>query len=338
MIGIRVDSNDIIAMGHLMRCMSIAGQLEKKPIFICSERTTEEFITNAGYKCICLDNQYDEKEQELELLLSVIDENNVELLLIDSYSVTEHYFDVLHNKVKLAYIDDINAFKYNVDILINYTYGTQRLIYDRWNYKNVELLLGSRYVPLRSQFRQLPIMISNVRNIYLTTGGTDGHHMILELIRRLDIKRYGINVVLGKYYKDREQLDKYIKDNSGYRENHDINVYQNISDIADVMKQNDIAISAGGTTLAELASLGIPTICFSMADNQIPGTTKYAQDGLMIYAGDIRTDKNEVIERIVREVQRLTQDRECREEMARRMRESFDGKGAGRIAAILEQN
>mgnify|MGYP004656025521 FL=1 len=114
------------------------------------------------------------------------------------------------------------------------------------------------------------------------------------------------NIVLGKFYKDREELENYISANNIIKSNCDINLYQNIQNVAEIMTQNDIAISVGGTTLVELASLGIPTICFSMADNQIPGTIKYAEDELMLYAGDIRKDK--VIDNIVENVDGLTQD------------------------------
>ena len=56
MIGIRTDANDKIAMGHLVRCMSIARQLRKKHlevVFILSENDAEEFIIENGFRLIC---------------------------------------------------------------------------------------------------------------------------------------------------------------------------------------------------------------------------------------------------------------------------------------------
>ena len=68
MIGIRVDANDKIAIGHVMRCMSIASELKKQNndvIFIVSEESAKKIIVNNGYECICLNNKYNEKNSEI---------------------------------------------------------------------------------------------------------------------------------------------------------------------------------------------------------------------------------------------------------------------------------
>ena len=56
------------------------------------------------------------------------------------------------------------------------------------------------------------------------------------------------------------------------------------------MQEADLAISAGGTTLYELCAVGTPTICYSMADNQLDNVRQFEKDGLMYYAGDARQD------------------------------------------------
>lgn len=330
MIAIRVDSNDTIAMGHLMRCLSIADQMENKPLFISSEKLSQQFIMERGYDCICLQNKYDEKEIELQELLKIIRIKGIHTLLIDSYEVTEYYFHVLHRKTQLAYIDDLIQFYYDVDMIINYTYKTEMVSYEKWNYSNVEFLLGSKFVPLRRQFLQKPIKIDTVEQLLLTTGGTDKYHIILELVKTLSKKNYILHVVLGKFYGDYDDLNQYTKKNSN------IIVYRGVKEIANIMKKCDMAISAGGTTLAELATLGIPTICFAIADNQLVGTRMYANDGLMMYTGDIRTDKAKVEDNIIKNIEYLAKNKNVRKNMSNRMVEVFDGRGAGRIAERLE--
>lgn len=59
-------------------------------------------------------------------------------------------------------------------------------------------------------------------------------------------------------------------------------------DIEKYMMEADIAISAGGSTLYELCAIGTPTISYSFADNQLDNVTKFAEDGLIAYAGDAR--------------------------------------------------
>ena len=53
-IGIRVNANDKIAMGHLMRCMSIAQQLAKAGHtvhVILSEPYAEQLVLQNGFAC-----------------------------------------------------------------------------------------------------------------------------------------------------------------------------------------------------------------------------------------------------------------------------------------------
>ena len=331
MIGIRVDSNEIIAIGHVMRCLSIAEQMKSKPIFICSEITTKNIITEAGYECICLNNKHNEKDKELTELEKLISYYNIKMLLIDSYFVTEYYLQELHKKTKLAYIDDLNSFKYDVDVLINYTYMTSESIYDKWKYSDVEFMLGSKFVPLSSQFRHKPIEIHKVENLLLTTGGTDNQNVIITMLRKLENTKYNVNVIVGKYYNNYQSLIQYVvgKDN--------IKLYYNINNVVEVMKKCDIAISAGGTTLVELATLGIPTICFSRSDNQLAGTQKYSEYGLMIYVGDVTYSKQKVVNNILDSLNDLDKNIEKRRVLSKKMCNEFDGNGAQRIAERLSE-
>lgn len=330
MIAIRVDSNDIIATGHVMRCLAIAEQFQKKPLFICSEQVTQEFLMQRGYECICLHNRYNQKNYELDNLSLIIKKKNVDLMLIDSYEVTEYYFHALHKMVRLAYIDDLIQFYYDVDLIINYTYKMTMADYEDWNYSNVEFLLGSKFAPLRKQFLQKPIQIKSINNVLLTTGGTDNFHIILDLVKRLSKKNYTLHIVLGKFYDDCDELGQFINGKNN------ITVYRNVDNIAQIMKKCDIAISAGGTTLIELATLGIPTICFSIADNQLAATKMYANDKLMKYAGDVRADKQGVEDYIIKLIAEMEKSVEERSDMARRMVKNFDGMGARRIAEQME--
>ena len=95
---------------------------------------------------------------------------------------------------------------------------------------------------------------------------------------------------------------------------------------------SDIAVSAGGTTLAELCAVGLPTVCFAIAENQLPGTAAYAAEGLMLFAGSVMTERRQVIERVVCNVRLLAMDFNKRENMAKKARSAIDGKGAYRIA------
>lgn len=338
MIGIRVDANDTIAMGHLMRCMSIARQLNRNDvIFIVSDECAKDILDKNEFSSICMDNDYTHKEDELDELIDIIKDNNIDRLLIDSYEITLKYFEDIGKYTRIIYIDDINKFKYPVDVIINYTYNADMSLYDKWNYndKSVEFYLGSKYVPLRSEFAEDRIDIKNkVESIFITTGGTDNYSIVLKLLERMKLGKFDNikkNIVIGNFYKDRDILDEIANaDNT-------ISVYQNIPNICEIMRKSDVAISAGGTTLAELCACGLPTICFAMADNQLSGTRAYSSDGVMLYAGDIRENTDAIVDNIIEQIEYLDNNYNIRAEMGYSAKKIIDGKGAERIAkSIIE--
>lgn len=334
MIGIRVDANDKIAMGHLMRCISIAVRLKElgqEVVFIMSQAYGLDFLTEKGFDYVLLNNDYADKHSEIESLHKIIKENNIDKLVIDSYQVDSSYMYMLKKTgAKLIYIDDMILEEYPVDMLVNYTIGIENGGYAHMGYERERLFLGADYIPLRPEFAQEEIQISDeVKNVFITTGGTDEFGMVVAIAKALstdEFKHLNKIIVVGKFYNDDEKiacLEKYFGN---------ISLYKDVKDICSVMRNCDVAISAGGTTLAELSACGIPTICFSVADNQLAGVNAYADNKIMFYAGDVRDGKADVESKICKCLMELIREKELRKNMAREARKYVDGKGAVRIA------
>jgi UDP-2,4-diacetamido-2,4,6-trideoxy-beta-L-altropyranose hydrolase len=333
-IGIRVDANDSIAMGHLMRCLSIAEQLQKMEqpvVFIVSDACAKDGVTEKGFPCIALHNRYDDKDSEIERIRTIIEEEQIKRILLDSYEVTEYYMSALRGCVELIYIDDLNRFRYPADVVINYKLRINQQEYEKWNYTDTDFWLGETYTPLRPEFEQAAITVrKNVNRIFLTTGGTDEYDMILGILNAMEQEKELVSVekciVVGKFYQNLAKLKEL---GSGRKE---WKIYRDVSDICSLMRECDVAISAGGTTLAELSACGIPTVCFTIADNQRPGTRAYAKEGMVVLAGDVREDKEKVICAIIENVRILTEQKEKRAQLSSCARSRIDGKGARRIA------
>lgn len=337
-IGIRVDANEIIAMGHLVRCMSIAVQLKRmgqKVIFIISESYSEDYIVKNGFDCICLDNRYNEKEKEIEELLYIIGKENIDRLLIDSYEVTAGYMAEIRKRAGVIYIDDLNLFRYPADIIINYVDSADIMWYSGkgYDYDKEIFLLGSRYVPLRPEFANGRIDIKPTAcTVFVTTGGTDSYNMLEGIIYRM--KECGLGrmkkcIVAGKFYDRIDDLKAMAE------EDNTIEVYHDISDICGIMRKCDIAVSAGGTTMIELCSCGIPTVCFSVADNQMPAINAFSEKGIIKYAGDVRKNREKVMDNIIGNIRLMKDNYELREELSKKAKCVVDGRGAERIAAVI---
>ena len=110
-----------------------------------------------------------------------------------------------------------------------------------------------------------------------------------------------------------------------------LKLHVNISNMKEVLQQMDLVVSAAGSTQYEICACQIPCICFSMADNQMPGGEEFGRLGIFHYAGDARFNKSLYTD-IIEEILKLKEDYERRVQMGEKEKELVDGNGAKRMA------
>ncbi|SFD34071.1 UDP-2,4-diacetamido-2,4,6-trideoxy-beta-L-altropyranose hydrolase [Clostridium uliginosum] len=334
MLFIRTDANSKIGTGHLMRCLAIANQAKQEGvecIFIISDKETEQIITPFGFSTICLNSKWNNLNSEIAKLIQVINENKIKLLLVDSYYVTKEYFKEVGKRVDLIYLGDLEYCEEYIACLINYNN-----YYYKFNYENMfinkktKLLLGTKYTPLRKEFINInPILNNTVSNVLITTGGTDKYNIAEKLLQYFVNEKketnINFNVVVGSLNKNLESLSEFEK------KNKNVKLYININNIAQLMIESDIAISAGGSTLYELCACGTPTICYAFVNNQLDSINEFSNNEIMISVGDIRGREKECIDLIYDKIQFLKNNYHIRQKMSKSMCEVVDGKGNCRI-------
>lgn len=337
MLYIRADMNDTIATGHIMRCLAIAEAakgLGEDTTFITADEIPGELIREKGYQNICLYTAWNRMEEELDPLERIIEEVGIPMLLIDSYYITKEYMKRLREKTKIVYIDDLHAGIWDCDTLINYAVYAKKFQYQK-EYPKTKLFLGCQYAPLKKEFAEESFkkqISKRVQNVLFLTGGTDpaglSQKFVKSLIEQGEFSGIEFHVICGRYNRNVEVLKKIANQYSN------IHIYQNVGQIEIFMKEADIAITAGGTTLYELAAFGVPIICYSMVDNQIDNAQWFAKEGMAVYAGDIRAPRFQ-IEDLFFELRHLVEDVELRTKLSENGRKNIDGKGAQRIAELL---
>ena len=364
-IYIRTDGNSKIATGHFVRCLCIAQALEslgKEICFLVSDTNSftllqdlaasifKEYTFSFDVK-ILETAVYDNLELEIEELKALFNTSFKPVIFIDSYFVTKTYFSSLKEFAHVAYMDDLRAFDYNVDLVVNYDVIPPAMETEyKQAYTNAAItLLGAEYTPLRSQFQNQKIALRNeIKNLLITTGGSDPYDFVPTLVSyflslksdteifddsKKIFKNFEIHVVVGKLFKDTKTLEELAKQNSS------LHLHYNVSDMASLMKQCDYAVSAAGTTLYELCALGIPAISISMADNQIPMAETFADVDAVPYAGDIRVSTTLELEIILRRIfdylVTLQENMDNYVKQQKNMHCLVDGNGAIKIAKEL---
>lgn len=374
LIGIRVDANDTVATGHVMRCITIAKKLlaaGSRVIFYTADEYAAELLKQHGMPYVCLHTRWDDMEQEIPLLRKELEKAGCTKLLVDSYQVNVQYFEGLHDLCKLIYIDDCFEEIYPVDMLINYNAYHVRFPYKGVYEGRTKLLLGTSYVPLREEFSdagdggtyedlcydnysggaagsasyggtasvcgEMPqdhIEASQgsdgTLHVLLSSGGGDMYNamagVLCTAMRDEILQEVTFHVVVGGFNRNAKGLRKLAGEYSN------ICLHERVEHMALLMRSCQAAVSAAGTMLFELSATQTPTVFFVSADNQQYDHEFFAQDGRMLYAGDIRADRVGCLENICRQLRLLLKNKDMREQMKRKLYEVTDGNGAQRIA------
>ncbi len=340
MIGIRVDGNSEIATGHIMRCLAVANGLKASGtecLFIVADDNSERLLSSSGFKIINLHSVWNDLEGEISKLIAVIEDQRIEWLIVDTYFVTEKYLSALEEVCRVIYIDDLNAFRYPVSVLINYNLYALEIPYSKiYAGTKTRLLISPKYAPLRSEFQNIhPHFRENVKKILITAGGVDTYNAAGEILRKIVDDDFfdGIefHIVAGRLNSHIGELESISK------KYPNVIIHKSVERMSELMCDCDVAVTAGGTTLYELCACGLPSICFSWADNQIQAVSVFTKTGLMIGAGDIRDNTYECVSKIFDGLKMYCGDSDMRVRCGERLMGVVDGEGAGRICDAIFQ-
>lgn len=343
MLLVRAEGNSIIGLGHLMRTMSIASCLipDTEIVYLCTGDESISLIQERGFRVIKLTHEAFSLEEAEEILGKGYAKNTA--ILIDSYQVSDEYIEQLKKKYVVAYMDDLIEHPYPADVIINYnTYATEHEyanLYHKSACRTPELIIGGQFIPLRSEFTAgCSTENSNESSgekvkILITTGGGDQDNyagIIAENLLKLGLN-IELNVVCGAVNPNYPMLMQLSSDNSSMQ------VHRNVKNMSALMRECDMAISAGGSTCYELCAMGVPFVVFAYADNQLRILSSLAEKRAALSAGfaDNVSKQAEVVSIIVAEAVKLINSKALREEVAANARKITDGSGARKLANEL---
>lgn len=318
--------NEVIATGHMMRCLSIARTAKRLGInafFIISDNNAVDLLDKYSMQYSVIDVEWDKPENEIEKLINLIREKNIKNIVIDKYEITEKYLHDVSKETKVWYIDDIKKFKYPVYGIINYTVGAEKFSGEKVYSLGKNLLLGSKYSPLRESFEKYaePRKIkSKIKELLILSGGGNETFLVEKLMDYfVEYDELHITTICGRLCENVDALREKYKG---------IEIYQNVDDIENYMLRADLAISAGGSTVYELCACGTPSMIYSVADNQMGNVNELINQKAAIYIGDVRYDdlKSNISDALI-----TLNNPKARQELSKKMQELVDGKGAERI-------
>lgn len=277
-----------MGFGHITRCTALYQAFEERgiiPKFIVNgDDSVIDLLSSKDYEIF---DWIDEKERLLELI------QNDDIVIIDSYLADIDIYETLSKRVKFpVYFDDNKRLDYPKGIVVNGAIYAEELNYPAK--KGVKYLLGLKYMPLRKEFWNVPEkeIKENIESIMITFGGDDMRNMMPVVLRLLNNNFSELikNVIIGKGFKNIREIEALKDDKTN------LIYYPDAEEMKNIMLESDIAISACGQTLYELAIVGVPTIGIGIAKNQTQNIKGVIKHQFLEYAGWY--SQNDILEQI----------------------------------------
>jgi len=335
----RCDGSTQIGTGHIMRCLSLAEGLKKKDWqcnFVMKDYDARlaDKIKEKGFELRLIPKESSLKE-DLKLTRKYASQWKVSIILTDSYDLDREYLKGLkEGPFFFLSIDDSTQTHFYSHILLNQNIHATAREYQGKIELYTKLLLGPKYALLREDFasnRKAKGISEKVQKVLVTMGGGDPYNQSLKVLRALDSMEgaFSITVLLGSSFLFQEEIEIFTR-----RTSKKIKIVQNTNQVARLMKESDLAISAAGCTVWELCCLGVPTILLILSENQEPIAQSLHKKGIMKNLGWF----NQVYEpHIQREVSKLSSGQKLRQEMSDKGQLLVDGLGVKRVVKEIEE-
>lgn len=281
-----------IGTGHVMRCLALSQSWIRrggKVSFLISEGlpNIEARIAANGIYVETLPKGSGSFSQAL---LRSANREPSSIVVLDGYSFGEEEHRVLRDAgLRVLAVDDIaHSDTYFVSWILNQNVYAAAEMYPQAAPKT-KLLLGTSYVVLRNEF--LPWIgwkretSRVVRNLLITMGGSDPSNASERILDSLALmtphnKDWDVALVVGAGNPHWPVLQSGLK-----RSPLRVRVVRDAQDIPKLMAWADVAIACAGTTAYEFCFMGLPSILFTAADNQLGIANHLSKLGVAVNAG-----------------------------------------------------
>ena len=170
--------------------------------------------------------------------------------------------------------------------------------------------------------------------ILITMGGSDSLNIAGKLgkclLQSLP-EHMELDIICGRFNPHLSRLNEMAENDPR------VHVHVDVPDMWNRMVQADIAISAAGSTMYELSTMGVPSVCCYYVENQRRIAEGFAEKVQMINAGDFSADEKTVLSKLTEAVCALAEDVNARKALSERMQRVTDGCGADHIAEVLKE-
>lgn len=319
-VGIRADGGDAIGFGHLVRTSALATECLRRGDEVIYFSTTPDAVTT-----ILEDSIIVKKVQSVDdpaEVVQLVDTHGVDTLFVDLFEADTEYQQRL-SKTDMNIVIRHNYLNHKVscDTLVYGDLHAPGIEYE-WIGEKPEFLLGPDFILLREQFQKASqkryLFNKNPNRALISMGGSDIAGVTPEVMKAFHSFSGTVDVVVGPGFSNRDEIERMAQSVPTQFE-----ILYSPENMAELMLQADIAVSAVGGTVFELLATRTPFVGVLQAENQVPRAEVLRQERLAPIVSSCKD--------IISEVKMLLQNNDERRVLFQRMEGVVDGFGAKRI-------
>jgi spore coat polysaccharide biosynthesis predicted glycosyltransferase SpsG len=321
-VALRADGGAAAGLGHVRRCLALATAIASWGdchLLLHGDRDT---LGGAAVPVLAVGPVWSDT-------VTTAADLGASALVTDSYTVTPDDLRTARAALPtVVAIDDTGRFPVPADIVVNPALGPEAPA----SADGTVYLLGPRFALLGPDFPAVPPRSApaEIGRVLVTLGGATRADLIAIVVRavRRALSAAAIDVVVGPVGDTLAAARAAV---SGIER---VTLQPAPRTLRPLMDGADLAVTAGGVTLLELAGVGVPAVGISLAPNQDGNLGSFAEAGAVAWAG--RGSHGDLGDRVTAAVRDLAAPAR-RRAMAERGRALVDGGGAWRVAACLRE-
>lgn len=276
-------------LGHFLRCLKIFYKIKHKYncIFVI-DKISEDLQTRfneISFLEIYKKDTFFSQNLDADKFMSMTKNIRPAVIIIDDYRLNK----IWHKKVKKKYnkiiaIDDLSSNEMYCDYYVNYKLNLEqkRIQIEKINKKNTKLLLGINYCLIGNKLER-----KNSRkfkkNLIINFGNSFNFNTIKKNLREIFKLNQNIFICIGIFSINYE----YIIEES--KKNKNIKIIRNQISIDHITSEMDLFIGSAGNAIYENSYLKLPSIFFSLTNNQKNNIDEFKLLGHQFYL-----EKNEL--------------------------------------------
>lgn len=311
-IAIRVDGGTNIGFGHLYRALAIAQNIHSHDITFITNSADEfeigrRFLVKYHYPIVQITSD--------EHFINQLDELKPDIVMNDILDTEYGYVEEMKKRnIFVVNFEDLGPGNRIADIVINDLYPDIFPQENHW--------YGVEYSILNPNFEMIdPKNEPNekVDHILLAYGGSDPSGLTEKALKAIELSGYNqkVTVVVGPGSVNLKEIKELAGNLSGQT-----TVLESVDNMAQLMKNANLALTSAGRTVTELMTIGVPTI--AMCQNMREMRHNHASSNFGVV--NLGLGKSITPEVLASHIEMYLNDEKLRSDMYNRMRKAVKNR------------